>query len=983
MTMEASRSIGSSSALTAKVVPTNASNKTVTWSSSNSSVAEVSSIGVVTAKSIGTATITATTVDGGYSAACKVTVITDKVAVTGVTLNKESIKLKASGTETLTATVMPQSATDRTVSWSTSDASVVTVSNGVITAISPGTATITATTSDGGYKASCVVIVVEGVLVSSVEDAVLKVYGNINGDKTIDNEDLSLLQSLVEVGTKLDSTNVMADANNDGKIDAQDVSVVKKIIARQSTPIWHVNYHDQDGDGTMDVVIAETQFPVKSIIMTGSSNSFLLLWMLGITDEVKGACYSSTVDTYFKNYYLDTSKVERLGTKSFELPFENGKVGSSNIIAEKGVTMVLSDWNRSYVDNWQNYENAGVDVVRVAAAAVEMDVFSHGALLLGLLMDRVDRSVELVEFYENAYSQIDEKLVDATTSPTFMTSSGNGYVSVGNSDYNKVGILAGGEYALDGLDAGGSSSIKIVDYPQLFNTQLYNYDYILHLRTGNYYANDVNAAKLWDDYTAHFADWEHGTEGQYLICGGMPVPLRVAYAASVLHPEAVSLDFANNLHQQLVDKFFNGDKLDISSMSFIIHNHVSTVDDATLKVYGNANGDMTIDSRDVTVIEYLISKGAAVSDATKMADANNDGKIDPEDVSVVNRIIARESTPIWHVNYHDQDGDGTMDVVIAETQFPVDSFIMTGSANGFLLLWMLGITEELKGASYSSSNDTYFNNYYLDTSKVEKLGSKVFELPFENGKVGSSNIIAEKNVSMVLSDWNRTYVENWQNYENAGVDVVRISAAAVEMDVFSHSALLLGLLMDRVDRSVDLVHFYENAYSQINSLLGDLSDDDRVPFIASSMTGYISVGDSDYNNVGRLAGGKYALEGLDTGTTTSIKIVDYPQVLNTNLYNFDYILHLRTGNFYGGSDDFDKKWSDYTKSFADWENGTEGQYIICGGMPVPLRVAYVAEILHPELIPEGFADNLHQQLIDKFFNGDNLDISSMTFVIHK
>ena len=203
------------------------------------------------------------------------------------------------------------------------------------------------------------------------------------------------------------------------------------------------------------------------------------------------------------------------------------------------------------------------------------------------------------------------------------------------------------------------------------------------------------------------------------------------------------------------------------------------------------------------------------------------------------------------------------------------------------------------------------------------------------------------------------------------------------MDVFTHSALLVGLLMDRVDRSIELVKFYENAYDQISAKLAGLSEADKVPFIASSMTGYISVGDSDYNNVGRLAGGVYALESMDTGTTTSIKLVDYPQVLNTTLYNFDRILHLRTGNFYDGTEDFDKKWSDYTAPFADWVNGTDGQFIICGGMPVPLRVAYAAEILHPDIVSAGFADALHQQLVDKFFNGDKLDISSMTFVIHK
>ncbi|MBO4798014.1 MAG: hypothetical protein J5494_04490, partial [Candidatus Methanomethylophilaceae archaeon] len=163
------------------------------------------------------------------------------------------------------------------------------------------------------------------------------------------------------------------------------------------------------------------------------------------------------------------------------------------------------------------------------------------------------------------------KLSSVSDKPGFIASSMTGYISVGDSDYNKVGLMAAGKFGLEGLDVGNTSSIKVVDFPEVYNTTKYNFDYILHLRTGNYYANAVDADTVWKTCTDAFGDWEKGTEGQYVICGGMPVPVRIAYAASVMHPDLVSLDYANGLHQQLVDKFFNGDKLDIASMNFIIH----------------------------------------------------------------------------------------------------------------------------------------------------------------------------------------------------------------------------------------------------------------------------------------------------------------------------------------------------------------------------------------------------------------------------
>ena len=148
--------------LTATVTPSTATNKSVIWSSSNTSVATVSSTGVVTAKAVGTATITATTTDGSNkTATCQVTVV--ETPATGISLNKTTASLKATETVTLTATIKPSTATNKNVTWKSSNTSVATVSStGVVTAKAVGTATITATTADGSnLSATCKVTVVE------------------------------------------------------------------------------------------------------------------------------------------------------------------------------------------------------------------------------------------------------------------------------------------------------------------------------------------------------------------------------------------------------------------------------------------------------------------------------------------------------------------------------------------------------------------------------------------------------------------------------------------------------------------------------------------------------------------------------------------------------------------------------------------------------------------------------------------------------
>lgn len=153
--------VGQSQVLTATVLPTNATNKSVTWSSSNSSVASVNSNGRVTAVSSGQATITVRTVDGGKTATCVVTVRPQTVSVTGVTLNTNSISLHPGENYTLVATVLPSNATNKSVTWSSSNASVATVnSNGKVTAVGGGSATITVRTNDGGFTANCQVSVI-------------------------------------------------------------------------------------------------------------------------------------------------------------------------------------------------------------------------------------------------------------------------------------------------------------------------------------------------------------------------------------------------------------------------------------------------------------------------------------------------------------------------------------------------------------------------------------------------------------------------------------------------------------------------------------------------------------------------------------------------------------------------------------------------------------------------------------------------------
>lgn len=140
--------------------PADASNQNVTWKSSSDAVATVSSDGLVTAVQEGTATITVTTEEGSKTATCQVTVKKKVIPVTSVSLDKTILTLTEEETYRLTATIDPADATNQNVTWTSDDTAVATVSSdGLVTAVQAGTATITVTTEDGGKTATCRVTV--------------------------------------------------------------------------------------------------------------------------------------------------------------------------------------------------------------------------------------------------------------------------------------------------------------------------------------------------------------------------------------------------------------------------------------------------------------------------------------------------------------------------------------------------------------------------------------------------------------------------------------------------------------------------------------------------------------------------------------------------------------------------------------------------------------------------------------------------------
>ena len=251
--------VGDTETLTATITPDNATNKNVTWSSDDTSVATVDTSGLVTAVGAGTATITVTTVDQSKTATCEVTVAAATVPVTGVTLSQNQVSLyynRTPNTLTLTATVAPANATNKAVTWTSSNPSVATVENGVVTALACGTAVITATAADGsGASASCTVTV-SSYLPPANPNYKITVEATQGGTVTAD-------PTAAKAGTTVTLTPVPDRGYQVGSVAVTDRFGDAVAVTEQANGTY--TFTMPNGQVTVTVTFAETPLPFTDV----------------------------------------------------------------------------------------------------------------------------------------------------------------------------------------------------------------------------------------------------------------------------------------------------------------------------------------------------------------------------------------------------------------------------------------------------------------------------------------------------------------------------------------------------------------------------------------------------------------------------------------------------------------------------------------------------------------------------------------------
>ena len=325
---------GGSETLTATVAPSNATDKTVTWSTSNSGVATVES-GKVTAIKEGEATITAKA--GGKEASCKVTVKKAVIAVESVTLNKTELTLEPGATETLIATVAPENATDKTVTWSTSNAEIATVENGKVTGVKEGEATITA--QAGGKEASCKVTVKPGIV--PVESITLD-----KSELSLNKGDSFTLTAVVKPDNATDKTvtwtstdGAIAYVTQEGKVMAlSGGDAVVTATAGEVSATCVV---------TVTVPVQSVSLDVTSMTLKPGAESSLLVTILPEDATNRKVTWTNTNPSVATIDELDNITALAVGTTVLTATVENKSASCTVIVAEDKIAVESITLNKT------------------------------------------------------------------------------------------------------------------------------------------------------------------------------------------------------------------------------------------------------------------------------------------------------------------------------------------------------------------------------------------------------------------------------------------------------------------------------------------------------------------------------------------------------------------------------------------------------------------------------------------------------------
>ena len=379
--------------------------------------------------------------------------------------------------------------------------------------------------------------------------------------------------------------------------------------------------------------------------------------------------------------------------------------------------------------------------------------------------------------------------------------------------------------------------------------------------------------------------------------------------------------------------------------------------------YGNVNGDSRVDETDKSVIESIIDGEYTLEDYP-LADANLDGVVDQNDLDVVGSVINNEQTTVYVVN-------ATNNAVAVP--YPIGNFAVSAGTNMKSIISILGLgdMDNLKGVAL----DTGDVSDVLDS----KLGSALDEgritcLTEDSRKLTaeSLNLLTQNRIDLVFSEESgmSTEAEVVSAIENLGISYLEFNLMNFDDQIMAISSM--GILLGCEDEAERYISWSQGVLDAIRESEGDQYGTKTVLCVV--MSNSVSGSSSDYYAASEMAGG----DNLADWEDSTKKFNEGDNWLLDGKYNADYIFHFRTLVYPDGmSQDDIAKYAGYFEDTYTYQN--DGYYLINGSLPLPVRLAVMAETMYGDCFDEGWSQSIFQEYVTEILGAD-YDVSQSVYI---
>ena len=380
-------------------------------------------------------------------------------------------------------------------------------------------------------------------------DALGLIYGNANGDAEINSSDLQIIQDIMD-GNKSVDDYPLADANRDDKVNEADYSLVQQFIDGEKVQLY-----------VMDTIggISQVDYPLKGIFAVGGTNMRVLIEVLDMEPHIAANATNDYISPVLDKKLYEARESGAIanvttGATSADWSELAKRVGTYSLalIEDAGTSGYSNEAGRNTFKDW------GVDVLQFSSDNYVS--LKKAAATLGILIGSETQAKSFITMLDNVVNTISTKLGDKMATETVMCITMSNSVSGYESDYFNATELAGGKNIADWPDK--TRKFDPAEDQWLFEEK-YNPKNLFHFKSMTYgdepTKTEISGYVQYFDKTAAYM-----SEHYYLINGTVPLPVRIAYMASIMYPDVFDAGWAMEVFQDFVNKYVDNDSLNVS-----------------------------------------------------------------------------------------------------------------------------------------------------------------------------------------------------------------------------------------------------------------------------------------------------------------------------------------------------------------------------------------------------------------------------------